>query len=310
MKKSINIISAFILMAFTACNGDKKNDTAASSEKIEITHELGKTSLVENPQKIVVFDMGTLETLDELGIKVAGLPKKNLPSHLKKYAEDPNIVDIGTMQEPNFEKINALGPEAIFVSNRQQAVYGELSKIAPTVYFNTYDKDYMSALEIKMKTLGQIFKKEDELNAKVAQLKKEIETSNAEISKSDKKGLILLYNKGKFSAYGKGSRFGFIHDVMGVKPAIEDLEVATHGQPVSNELILKTNPDYIFIVDRNAAVESIPTNKSEIENVMIQKTNAFKNGKITYLDAGYWYLSGGGTASTQQMIKDVQQTVN
>lgn len=309
MKKSIQMISVFILLAFTACKNDQKNTDSASDEKIEIKHELGTANVVENPQKIVVFDMGTLETLDELGIKVSGLPKKNLPPHLKKYAEDNSIEDIGTMQEPNFEKINALNPDVIFVSNRQQTAYNELSKIAPTIYFNTYDKNYWTAFESKMKTLGQVFHKEKELDSKMNQLQQEIEASKNEIAKNDKKALILLYNKGKFSAYGKGSRFGFIHDVMGVKPAIEDLEIATHGQPVSNELILKTNPDYIFIVDRNAAVESIPTNKSEIENVMIQKTNAFKNGKIIYLDAGYWYLSGGGTASTQQMIKDVQQAV-
>ena len=36
------------------------------------------------------------------------------------------------------------------------------------------------------------------------------------------------------------------------------------------------------------------------------KTNAYKNDKIVYLNAEYWYLSGGGLISMKEMIKEVE----
>src|SRR5690606_41003609 len=55
------------------------------------------------------------------------------------------------------------------------------------------------------------------------------------------------------SAYGPGSRFGILHDTLGVAPAVEDVEAATHGEAISFEFILETNPDWLFVVDRDAA---------------------------------------------------------
>ena len=37
-----------------------------------------KQSVTKNPEKVVVFDFGMLDTLDELGIEVAGLPQANV----------------------------------------------------------------------------------------------------------------------------------------------------------------------------------------------------------------------------------------
>ncbi|GJM75015.1 hypothetical protein HMSSN036_72310 [Paenibacillus macerans] len=41
----------------------------------------------------------------------------------------------------------------------------------------------------------------------------------------------------------------------------------------------------------------------------MKKTNAYKNGKIIYLDANYWYLSGGGLLSMPEMLKEVQEGI-
>ena len=60
------------------------------------------------------------------------------------------------------------------------------------------------------------------------------------------KALIVLGSEGKVSAYGPSSRFGVIHDVFGFKAADEKIEVSTHGQNVTFEYILETNPRYTF----------------------------------------------------------------
>lgn len=49
--------------------------------------------------------------------------------------------------------------------------------------------------------------------------------------------------------------------------------------------------------------------KETIENELVKKTDAFKNGKIIYLDGTNWYLSGGGLQSMKSMIDEVRSAL-
>ncbi len=309
MKKIHIALALAIGIIVTSC-GDKKGKNAENATyTIEIVHALDTVSVPIQPKKVVVFDIGAMETLNELGVKPVGVPAEFIPEHLESLKDDKSITDVGSMMEPNFEKIYAAQPDLIVISARSEKFYKQFSEIAPTIYTQVDNKDYVASFEKNNLMLGKIFGQEEKVQKRINDLKAAINSSKDEISKSDKKALVILYNKGKFSAYGKNSRFGFIHDVMGVKPIDQTLEVATHGQPISNEFIETANPDYLFILDRAAVVNGIKTNKSEIENALIQRTNAYKNNNIIYLDPQVWYLSGGGLTSTEQMINDVKQAV-
>lgn len=119
----------------------------------------------------------------------------------------------------------------------------------------------------------------------------------------------MLANEGKVSAYGAGSRYGFIHDVFGFKAADEKIEASTHGQSITFEYILEKNPGILFVIDRTAAVGGEVGAKETIENELVKKTDAFKNGKIIYLDGTNWYLSGGGLQSMKSMIDEVRSAL-
>lgn len=304
--KSLVLVTTVMLLS---CNQEKKKEVAPSEQTIEVIHALDTTNVVLKPERVVVFDMGTLETLNELDIKITGMPKDYVPEHLSKFGKDESIINVGSVKEPNLEKVNALNPDLIVISARLEKYYDELSKIAPTIYLQVDAKDYLNSFEQNTLTLGKIFGKEKEAGEKVEAIKNKIMKDLPTIEKDQKKALVLLYNNGKFSAYGRNSRFGFIHDVMKVKPVSESLEIATHGQPVSNEFIEHENPDYIFIVDRSSMVNNLKTNKNDIENALIKRTNAYKNNKIIYLDPQIWYLSGGGITSTNKMIEDIEKAV-
>ena len=98
-------------------------------------------------------------------------------------------------------------------------------------------------------------------------------------------GLIVLTTGGKMSAYGPGSRFGVIHDAFGVKPAAAGLSVSNHGQAISYEFIAQTDPDWLFVIDRDAAIgrEGSPA-RSMLDNALIRPTKAWKNGRVVYLN--------------------------
>ncbi|KAA0948478.1 siderophore ABC transporter substrate-binding protein [Sporosarcina sp. ANT_H38] len=317
MKKMLITLMMFALMALlVACGtndekttekttGSDKEAETVESEEITIKHELGETTITKNPEKVVVFDFGMLDTLDELGIEVAGLPQSNIPSYLSKY-EDEKYANLGSLKEPDFEAIHAMKPDVIFISGRQSSMYKELSEIAPTIYVGVDTTKYMESFTGNMNMVAEIFGKEDEMKAELADIDSKIAAITEKTASNDDKALIVLGNEGKVSAYGLNSRFGIIHDVFGFKAADENLEVSTHGQSITFEYILETNPDTLFVIDRDAAVGGDASAKDSIENELVMKTNAYKNGKIFYLDPDYWYLSGGGLLSMKEMIKEIE----
>ncbi|MCS7459630.1 siderophore ABC transporter substrate-binding protein [Paenibacillus doosanensis] len=280
--------------------------TPAVSDELTLKHQLGETKVKKNPKKVIAFDYGALDTLDKLGIEVTGVAQKNLPPYLAKY-KDSKYQNIGTLQEPDYEKISSIKPDLILISGRQQTAYPELSKLAPTIYVGVDNKNFMESFKTNMKMIGQIFSKESEVDAEVAKIEKQINDVKTKAASVNKNALIILANEGAISAYGPGSRFGLIHDVLGVPAVEKNLEVSTHGQSISFEFIAEKNPDYLFVVDRGAAVGGTAQTgaKSLVENELVKKTKAFTNNNIVYLDQNYWYLSGGGLESVAEMVGEI-----
>lgn len=308
MKNSFKIAALLLAIVLVGCKDEKnKNDAQVDTqlETVKVTHELGTVEIVKNPKRVVALDFASLEMLDLLGVKVVGAPKASLPAQLSKYQDDASVVDLGNLKEINFEKLNELEPDVIFLSGRLQSSYDEISKIAPAVYTEIDYTNYMESLGDITQMYATIFNDPQTTTVALEALEQKINTLKEKVNQSDKRALIVLHNKGRFSAYGKGSRFGIIHDVFGVKQAVQDLEVGRHGQSISNEFIQNANPDYLYIIDRSAVVDKSATNKEEIENQLIQQTNAYKNDNIVYLDPEVWYLSGGGIYSLNKMIEEV-----
>ncbi|WP_043930894.1 siderophore ABC transporter substrate-binding protein [Bacillus sp. EB01] len=315
MKKNLVLTALLgLLMVFTAAcgNSDAKNNGASSdeSEEITVTHQLGETKVKKNPQNVIVFDYGVLDTLDELGVKVTGLPQETVPGYLEKY-KGSEYENVGGIKEPDFEKINELGPDLIIISGRQQDSYEELNEIAPTIFMGLDTSKYLESFKENTTTLGKIFGKEAEVEEKLSEVQKTIDSLNGKGKATGKNGLIVLANEGSLSAYGSGSRFGIVHDNFGIEPADKNIEVSTHGQTISFEYILEQDPDYLFVIDRGAVVqEGSSSAKPLIENDLIKKTKAYKNDNIVYLDPDYWYLSGGGLVSVTEMAKEIEEGIN
>ncbi|MGG0285478.1 siderophore ABC transporter substrate-binding protein [Peribacillus butanolivorans] len=311
-KLSLLLLIAMLAVVAVACgsNNEKEESSpkkeSAKSEEITVKHQLGETKVKTNPEKVVVFDMGTLDTLDKLGVEVAAVPHDGLPKYLSKY--EGTTENAGGLKEPDFEKINEIAPDLILISGRQSDAYEELSKIAPTVYVGVDTTKYMESFEENVTLLGKIFGKEKEAAKEFASVEENI-TALKEKAPTDKKGLIILASGGKVSAYGPDSRFGIIHDVFGV-PAVDDkLEVSTHGQSISFEYIAEKDPDYLFVVDRDAVAGDGAAAKKTVENDIVKNTKAYKEGNIIYLDPNYWYLSGGGLESVDSMVKEISKGI-
>jgi iron complex transport system substrate-binding protein len=243
-----------------------------------------------------------------LGIPVAGVPGAAIPPSLEKYKAD-SYPKIGTLFEPDYEAINAAEADLVIVGGRSQAKYADVAKIAPTIDLTSDDKDLIGSVKKNAEILGQIFGKEAEIKASVEKLDASIEKLRG-IAAEKGTGLILLTTGGKISAYGKGSRFGVLHDVFGIKPADAELQVATHGQAVSYEYILETNPDWIFVVDRDAAIgQQAQPAAALLDNELVRQTKAWKDGHVVYLDSAKLYLTASGLKSQQDIVDQLTQAL-
>lgn len=314
-----------LVLALAACGSTSKEKSSgdATVETIEVNNSFGVQSddgseskvketvkVPKNAEKVVVFDMGFLDTLDALGLSkhVVGVPQDSVPSYLKEY-KSSDFENVGGLKEPDFEAIEALHPDVIFISGRQASSFKEFNKIAPTVYVGVDTTDYMNSFKSNTELAGKIFDKEDEVKTKIAEIQTKIDVLNAKATATDEKALIVLGAQGSLSAYGAGSRFGIIHDLFGFAQSDEKIKASTHGQTITSEYVLEKNPDIMFVVDRDSAIGGESSVKKTLENDLIKKTNAYKNDKIIYLNAETWYLAGGGLESVSSMVDDAAKAL-
>lgn len=283
--------------------------STAATGKVQVQHSRGTTEVPAQPQRVVVFDLSSLDTIDALDIKVLGVAGKLFPKHLQKYA-GAEFPKVGTLFEPDYEALNAANPDLIIVGGRSAAKYDDLAKLAPTIDLSITDDDYMGSARKNAATLARLFGREDEAELRLGKLQSSVAALSGK-AKGAGKALIILTTGGKMSAYGPGSRFGTIHTEFGFVPAVEGLKVGRHGEPVSFEFLAKTNPDWLFVVDRDAAIgESGTSAKLLLDNPLVNGTTAAQKGQIVYLDPANWYLAGGGLATLQAMTDEVSQALD
>lgn len=324
-KKLILSVLAAMTLAFTGCGAtttQSGNGTAAEGNQVvaetteeagtvKVVHKLGETEVTKNPKNIIVMDYGVLDALAELNVEVTGLPlSSTMPEYLSAFQDEEKYVNVGTLKEMDLEKVFEVEPELIIIGGRQADYYEELSKIAPTVQLAVDNSDYINSFKTTMNYLGEIFGKEEEVAAKITEMEAAIAEVGTLAKEKDVNALVVLANGDAFSVYGKGSRFGIIHNEFGIKPVDENIEVSTHGQNASFEYILEQNPDILFIVDRSAATGGEGSAQAMFDNELIKQTDAYKNGRIVYLDPVVWYSAGGGFTSTQVMIDEISASLN
>lgn len=302
------LLGAFtLLLAVTAAASLSASAATPEGQSVTIVHDLGTTSVPRNPERVVVFDFGALDTLDRLGVgtSVAGLPKANVPPYLAHFQTD-DYVNVGTLLEPDYEAVNAVKPDLIIISGRTSAHYEQLSKLAPTIFVGVDNDDYVASLLQNARTLAAIFDRSAEAEAAAAELQDAVDRVRR--SAAGKNALLLLVTGGRANAYGPGSRYGFVHSDLGLAPVDDAIVDSTHGQVISWEYVLVRDPDILLVVDRDAVVADggPQTARQVVENELVKLTRAYERGAIAYLDPTYWYLSGGGLTSFVMMAEDVE----
>jgi iron complex transport system substrate-binding protein len=109
---------------------------AQDGETRTIQHAMGETEVPVNPQRVVVLDGPQLDACVAVGITPVGaVPAQPGPLPVYLGSEVDGIEIVGTISEPDLEKIVSLNPDLILGSKfRHEKIYPQLSAIAPTVF--------------------------------------------------------------------------------------------------------------------------------------------------------------------------------
>ncbi|WP_375624222.1 MULTISPECIES: siderophore ABC transporter substrate-binding protein [unclassified Bartonella] len=280
---------------------------SVNAANVTINHVSGSTEVSTSPKKVIVFDLASLDNMNRLGIEaVVGVPEGKKPAYLQQF-DDEKYEKIGTLFEPNYEKIAVLQPDLIIISSRTQAKYNDLSKIAPTIDLTVGNQNSLEDIERNVSILGKIFGKEKEAEEQIAKLKENL----AEVRKKTHgrgTGLILMTSGGKISALGPQSRFDIFHSTFGITPATDKLTVQKHGQLISPEFIFETNPDWLLVIDRDAAIGREGQSAAQLlDNDLVKRTTAGKRNQIIYLDSWSWYGVSGGLTGLNETAQQLNQ---
>lgn len=330
-KKIITLMLAGVMaLSLAACGsqgtGDAGSDSGAEAqaedseasepETVTITSLDGNGEETElevpyRPERVAILDMPSLDIIDSLGEGdcVVGSADTSL-DYLQDYVTNEEVANLGTIKEADLEAVMACEPEVIFIGGRLASVYDDLSAIAPVVYLSTdTEKGVVESVRDNASTIASIFGKEDEVNGLMAGFDERIQelASFAE----GKTAIVGLCTSGGFNILGNDGRCSMISNEIGFENVGLDANVdtSTHGNEASFEFVVERNPEYIFVLDRDAAIntEGAQLAQEIVENELIMETDAYKNGNIVYLEhPAVWYTAEGGINALDIMLQDLE----
>lgn len=273
----------------------------ALAADVTIATARGDVTLAAKPATLAVFDIAALDTIAALGMMPAGVPDKLYVDYLAEVGA--SAAPVGTIFEPNLEALAALGPDLIVIGSRSSTQGEALAPLAPTIDM-TIGADLVADARARVLAYGSLFGREDKAAELVAALDAKLAAVQA--AAAGKGGaLILMTNGPKVAAYGKGSRFGWLHSTLNLPEAHENLNPETHGDAVSFEFIAETNPEWLIVVDRAAAIGEASSAQATLDNPLVKGTIAGTKGQIIYLNPTPLYVAGGGYTSVMGTLDEL-----
>ncbi len=283
-------------------SSDASDDAADGADTVEITDSHGTVTVPVNPEVVVSLDNRTFETLEDWGIVLAAAPKSLIPDDIS-YATDDSIQDVGTHNDPDLEAIAAVDPDLVIVGQRFASYYDDIVALVPDaavidLAFTLSEEagesgdSLVNGLKDSITTLGLIFDKNDEALELTEAFDAAIESVSAAYNGTDTiMSVIVSGGEIGFSAPYSGRVWGPMYDIFGWVQAL-DIDNATsdhQGDDISVEAIAQSNPDWILVLDRDAATSSgedyTPASDVISNSAALQNTTAIVNDQVIYAPA-------------------------
>jgi iron complex transport system substrate-binding protein len=253
----LTALFAAAALALTACGGSSDDAAPAAADSSEgfprtVEHAMGKTEIPTKPKRVVALDASFVDATLILDTPVLGYTDyRSINGKLPDYLGDDRTTyaaeaqPVGTLAEPNLEKIAELDPDLIITAKvRHEKLYDQLSAIAPTVMSETTGPTWKDNIRLAAKALGQEDLAEKEITAYEKAAKTVGDAINAKAGNPTVS--IVRFVDGPTRLYQKKSFSGIVLKDAGLaRPKSQDVE--DFALEISPERIKEADGDAIFV---------------------------------------------------------------
>ncbi len=313
MKRLNKLLSIIVTVTLCLTISNAKGPVNNDPNKEIISFTLAKNVLVpKNPKRVVLANIDGLEIMDALGVgnSIVGMIKGGVPTYLKKYVDNKNIQNIGSMKNLDVEKVKALNPDVIILSGRAGAKYDEFAKIAPTLLLAPEtSKSFFDGYSKNINSYAKMFGKQKEAKELIKQTKIKIDEL-AKLTKDKTYVMPILLGENKTFPMGDTGKAALLDIDLKMNNLGTTKSVNLRDPKVDKyKFILDQNPEYIVVLDKLKATSKEGKNLKDnfLNNQYIKQTNAFKNNKIIFIEPAAWYVSDGGINSVNSVLDNLSK---
>ncbi|MEQ3335906.1 siderophore ABC transporter substrate-binding protein [Faecalimonas umbilicata] len=322
------LLAGAMAVSLAACGqAEEKSNTSKKAETEQTKEQTPENVMIKSfngnkeevnlevpydPERIVVLDMASLDILDNLGMgdRVVGSASTSL-EYLTDYVDNEEVANLGTIKEADLEAVMECDPDVIFIGGRLASSYDALSEIAPVVFLSTDSElGIVKSVTKNAETIASMFGLEDEVSKKTEGFDERIKALKK--TAEGKTALVGMTTSGSFNLMGNDGRCSIVGREVGFENLTAAESTSTHGNEASFETVVEKNPDYIFVMDRDSAIgaDGAQTAKEIVENELVMGTDAYKNGRIIYLEhPAVWYTAEGGITALNIMLSDLENAL-
>ncbi|WP_456280076.1 ABC transporter substrate-binding protein [Bacillus sp. K7] len=299
MKRALIMLTVLLLFVLTAACSSSGNQYS-KGHNVAVTHDLGKTNVPEHPKRVVVLELGFIDTLLDLGITPVGVADDNKAKQLINEEVLKNIegyTSVGTRSQPSMEKIASLKPDLIIAdTTRHKKIYDQLKKIAPTIALDNLNADYQDTIDVSL-TIAKAVGKEKEMEKKLTVHEEKLNETKREISAKGETVLLIGNTNDTIMARDENFFTSRLLTQVGYQYAIstsDNNESSNGGDSVNMKMtleqLLKTDPDVIILMTGKTDDIDADGKRPIEKNVLWKKLKAVKNGHVYHVDRAVWSL--------------------
>ncbi len=281
MKRITSTICLFLLCALflTACGNSptpkNKSNSADNSYPVKLVDSYGEeVTINEKPEKIISLGPNTTEIVSELGAIDRLVGRTDFCDY---PAEVSKIESIGSLYDPNVEKIVSLQPDLVLASTHTKEETVKKLKELGIPVLALYEKENFDGAYSLIEKIGIAIDSKDKSSEVIANMKakvKEIKSKTDSVTSKPKVYYMVDFGgNGDFTAGGDT----FINDIIEMAGG-ENIAKNIEGWKYSFEKIVENNPDVIICSSNYGAKDKM------IQADNYKDLRAVKENKVLEID--------------------------
>lgn len=294
LRLTVSAAAAIALLA--GCSAAPAADDTAAVETVSIASNLGQVDVQLQPERVAVLDNTAMETLIAWDITPVAIPEQLVsPDRFAAWVDDEAIADVGTHREPDFEALAEADPDLIIGGYRFGEYQDDLAAIAPTIDIagdEEHEGGWVESLRAQTTTLGQIFDREDEAAAIVAELDAAVDAATT--AAEGRSVFLGIVNGGKLD--NGAERLSRMSEPIGMTDVFSgDAGDIHQDSGLAPETIAQADPEWVIVLDRDAAAgadDAQPARQVIEANPALAGTRFVQDGHIIYLEDDFYRTEG------------------